>query len=126
MPYRHLATLFLATLLLAAVAVPVQADNEGKIIDDTSPQVIVDAMAAKGVRGVANIFTGWLEIPKQIDLVNQESGWERATVIGPFRGIGMAVVRTVAGVGELATFFIPYPGFFSPWFEPRFVWQREK
>ena len=77
MPYRHLATFLLATLLFAATAVPARATGE-RDIEQTTPQEIVDAMATKGVRGVANIFTGWLEIPKQIYITNQENGWQRS------------------------------------------------
>jgi len=96
-----------------------------KNVDTASPQDIVDAMATKGVRGAANILTGWVEIPKQIYITNEKDGWERATVIGPLKGIGMMVVRTVSGAGELLTFFIAYPGFFDPWIEPRYVWMKE-
>jgi putative exosortase-associated protein (TIGR04073 family) len=94
-------------------------------VESSSPQDVVDSMAAKGVRGAANLVTGWGEFPKQIYLTGVRDGWLRGTVIGPLKGIGMTVVRTVSGAGELLTFFVPYPGFYDPWFEPRFVWQKE-
>jgi putative exosortase-associated protein (TIGR04073 family) len=94
-------------------------------VENSSPQDVVDSMAAKGVRGAANIVTGWVEFPKQIYLTGERDGWLRGAVIGPLKGLGMTVVRTVSGAGELLTFFVPYPGFFDPWFEPRFVWQKE-
>jgi len=94
-------------------------------VENSSPQDVVDHMAAKGVRGAANLVTGWGELPKQIYLTGVRDGWLRGTVIGPLKGIGMTVVRTVSGAGELITFFIPFPGFYDPWFEPRFVWQNE-
>ena len=94
-------------------------------VESSSPQDVVDSMAAKGVRGAANLVTGWVEIPKQIYLTGARDGWLRGTVIGPLKGIGMTVVRTVSGAGELITFFVPFPGFYDPWFEPRFVWQNE-
>ena len=94
-------------------------------VEDSSPQDVVDKMAAKGVRGAANIVTGWVELPKQIYLTGERDGWLRGAVIGPLKGFGMTVVRTVSGAGELLTFFAPYPGFYDPWFEPRFVWQKE-
>jgi putative exosortase-associated protein (TIGR04073 family) len=94
-------------------------------IDDASPQDIVEGMATKGVRGAANILTGWVEIPKQIYVTGKETGWLRGSIIGPLKGIGMTVVRTVSGAGELLTFFVAYPGFYDPWFEPRFVWMKE-
>jgi putative exosortase-associated protein (TIGR04073 family) len=96
-----------------------------KTIDSASPQEIVDGMATKGVRGAANILTGWVELPKQIYVTGERDGWLRGSVIGPFKGIGMTIVRTVSGAGELVTFFLAYPGFYDPWIEPRFVWMKE-
>lgn len=96
-----------------------------RTVDNASPQDIVDGMATKGVRGATNIVTGWVEIPKQIYVTGKEGGWLRGTVIGPLKGIGMTVVRTVSGAGELLTFFLAYPGFYDPWIEPRFVWMKE-
>jgi putative exosortase-associated protein (TIGR04073 family) len=94
-------------------------------VESSSPQDVVDHMAAKGVRGAANLVTGWGEFPKQIYLTGEKDGWLRGAVIGPLKGIGMTLVRTVSGAGELLTFFVPFPGFYDPWFEPRFVWQKE-
>lgn len=113
-----LTSLWLATPHVAA------ADNF-RNVDTASPQDIVDGMATKGVRGAANIVTGWVEFPKQIYLTGERDGWLRGAVIGPLKGIGMTVVRTASGAGELLTFFIAYPGFFDPWFEPRYVWMKE-
>lgn len=96
-----------------------------KNVDTASPQDIVDGMATKGVRGAVNIATGWIEFPKQIYVTGEKDGWVRGAVIGPFKGIGMTLVRTVSGAGELVTFFAAYPGFFDPWIEPRFVWMKE-
>lgn len=117
--------IMLALLLSWSAACTSAVADSYSNVDTASAQYIVDSMAAKGVRGAANLVTGWFEIPKQIYLTNEESGWMRATAIGPFKGIGMAVVRTVSGAGELLTFFVAYPGFFDPWIEPRFVWQKE-
>jgi putative exosortase-associated protein (TIGR04073 family) len=111
-------------LLLAVTSDPASAANYQNV-DTASPQDIVDGMAAKGVRGAANLVTGWAEVPKQIYVTGVEGGWLRGAVIGPFKGIGMAVIRTVSGAGELMTFFVAYPGYYDPWIEPRFVWQSE-
>jgi len=122
--HKHILIVLAALFSWFVACTPAVADSY-KNVDTSSAQEIVDAMAAKGVRGAANLLTGWVEIPKQIHLTGEKDGWMRGTVIGPFKGIGMAVVRTVSGAGELLTFFVAYPGFFDPWFEPRFVWQDE-
>src|SRR5512133_513282 len=125
MRFKRLFLTLSATLLLSgAFAANGNAENF-RTVDNSSPQDIVDGMATKGVRGAANLLMGWVEFPKQIYVTGQESDWLRGAVIGPFKGIGMTVVRTVSGAGELLTFFLAYPGFYDPWIEPRFVWQKE-
>jgi len=122
-----LAKLCIFSLLSAVLlASTIAAEASGfKNVDTASPQDIVDGMASKGVRGAANILTGWVEFPKQIYITGEKDGWARGVVIGPLKGLGMTVVRTVSGAGELLTFFVAYPGFFDPWIEPRYVWMKE-
>ena len=121
---QRFRTLLLAPFLVLFLAGVLHADPY-QAVEYSTPQEVVDAMATKGVRGAANVVTGWLELPKQICITTREDGWARGAVIGPFKGIGMMLVRTFAGVGELTTFFVPYPGFYSPYFEPAYVWQKE-
>lgn len=94
-------------------------------IEDASAQEVVDAMANKFARGVANAATGWLEFPKQIYVTWQEDGPAKGLTVGPLKGVGMTVARTVAGAGEAATFFISWPGFFEPYMDPAYVWEKE-
>lgn len=118
----------LAVLLLAlsfAASGPALAGGLDKTLEDASPQQVVDGMANKLVRGVANIATGWLEIPKQIYITWKEEGAAKGLTVGPVKGIGMTLVRTGAGVGETLTFPVAYPGFYDPLFDPAYVWQKE-
>lgn len=121
---KLLLTILMGLLAWMATSVPATAGSY-RSIDTASAQDLVDNMAAKGVRGAANLVTGWAEIPKQIYVTGAEGGWLRGAVVGPLKGVGMAVIRTVSGAGELLTFFVAYPGYYDPWIEPRFVWQRE-
>jgi len=121
---RFLSTAMLVlTLSLLCTGQSAQADSRN--IDNSSPQEVVDAMANKLVRGVANIGTGWLEFPKQIYQTFKDEGVARGMTVGPIKGVGMTLVRTFAGVGETATFFVAYPGFYDPYFDPAYVWQKE-
>ena len=96
-----------------------------KTVENSSPQEIVSGMSAKAARGVANTATGWLEFPKQIYTTYTEDGPAKGICVGPLKGLGMTIIRTVSGIGELTTFFISYPGFYDPYFAPAFVWQKE-
>ena len=114
--------IFLLMGTLPAFAAPGGSYNS---IEDSSPQKLVDAMATKAARGIANTALGWVEFPKQIYLTINEDGVARGVFIGPMKGVGMTLIRTVAGVGEFVTFFVAYPGFYNPYFEPAFVWEKE-
>jgi putative exosortase-associated protein (TIGR04073 family) len=96
-----------------------------RTIENSSPQEVVDGIATKAVRGLANVTTGWLEFPKQIYLTYKEDGAAKGIFVGPLKGMGMALVRSVAGVGEFVTCFVAYPGFYDPYFDPAYVWQKE-
>lgn len=96
-----------------------------RTIETSSPQEIVGGMGSKVVRGVANVATGWLEFPKQIYMTSNEDGAAMGIFVGPLKGLGMTFVRTVSGAAEFLTFFSASPGFYDPYFEPAFVWQKE-
>uniref|UniRef100_C6E8T6 Exosortase system-associated protein, TIGR04073 family n=1 Tax=Geobacter sp. (strain M21) TaxID=443144 RepID=C6E8T6_GEOSM len=120
---KYVVVMALLVLALAGTVEMAQADDRN--VDSASPQEVVDGMANKLVRGVANIGTGWMEFPKQIYLTCRDDGFAQGLTVGPLKGIGMTVVRTVAGAGETATFFLAYPGFYDPYFDPAYVWQKE-
>ncbi|HTP64879.1 MAG TPA: exosortase system-associated protein, TIGR04073 family [Geobacteraceae bacterium] len=101
-----------------------QADSY-RNIENSSPQEVVDGMMNKAGRGMANMTTGWMELPKQIYETSRDEGAAKGASIGFLKGMGMMMARTLAGVGEFATFFVAYPGFFDPYFDPAYVWQKE-
>ncbi|MDX8411416.1 MAG: exosortase system-associated protein, TIGR04073 family [Mariprofundaceae bacterium] len=61
----------------------------------------------KFVRGLGNAATGWLEIPKNIAIESEASNVGMGVTWGLLKGVGHTVGRTIVGVVELATFFIP-------------------
>lgn len=75
-------------------------------------------------RGVANLFTGWMEIPKQV-MVGAEREGLLGGVVGLGKGMGLGVVRTVIGAYELLTFPAEVPENFRPPLTPEYVWQPE-
>lgn len=84
--------------------------------------VIVERMAYKLTRGVTNIGTAIVELPKQMYLsVRGED--EIGVVIGPMKGIGMTFYRAFTGVVETVFFLVPQPGYYDSMIDPEFVWQ---
>ncbi len=108
------ASLVLAVALLM-LAGPAWAGT-GAPNEDTGGRV-----ATKLFRGIANAATGWMEIPKQISLVWQESGPGTGLSWGLAKGVGYAVARSVAGAYEIVTFLVPVPADYRPIMEPEYV-----
>ncbi len=72
-------------------------------------------------RGVANTLTGWVELPKNIYNTSVKDNAFTGLTLGLARGVGMTVVRTGAGLFEIATFPIPLPQDYRPTLEPEYV-----
>ncbi len=80
--------------------------------------------AKKLGRGLANILTGWIELPKNIYDVSVEDNPLAGLTIGLAKGVGMTIVRTGAGVYEVVTFPFPIPEDYGPVLEPEFVFSE--
>lgn len=115
----------IVTLLFALGPLPEASATTLRSIENSSAQEVVDGMANKFARGVANTATGWLELPKQIAVTVQEEGPAKGLLVGPLKGVGMTLVRTLGGAGEALTFFVAWPGFFDPFIDPPYVWEKE-
>ena len=103
-------------LLYLVTIVPVYA------ADGPASDVIVEHMAVKLVRGITNIATCVVELPKQTYLTIKEDG-ASGTVIGPLKGIGMMVYRALMGASETILFLVPQPGYYDPMIDPDYVWK---
>ncbi|NQT21810.1 MAG: exosortase system-associated protein, TIGR04073 family [Candidatus Omnitrophica bacterium] len=78
----------------------------------------------KLVRGVANVLTGWVELPKNIYQTTVEDNILSGLTIGLAKGVGMSIVRTGAGIYETVTFPFPIPEDYAPVLEPEFVFSE--
>jgi len=69
-------------------------------------------------RGVVNVLTCWIEIPKQTHLGSQEENPLVGLAAGFVKGVGLTVLRAGVGIYEAVTFPIAYPkDFASPYEE---------
>jgi putative exosortase-associated protein (TIGR04073 family) len=120
--------LMAAGLLLAVClcAQPSHGLDDFKTVETSTPQEVTGGMSLKIVRGLSNVTLGWLELPKQVYITIHQDGVAMGLSVGTLKGIGMTLVRTLSGAGEVLTFPFPYPGFYNPYFEPAFVWQKER
>jgi len=79
----------------------------------------ISTSSEKLVTGVANAATGFIELPKNIILTSQRDGIAQGMTFGLVSGLMHAVGRTVIGVFDVATFWIPTP----PSVQPTYVWE---
>lgn len=73
-------------------------------------------------RGLVNVGTGWIELPKGIRDGSQEEAPLVGVTAGIFKGLGLGLLRTGVGVIEVVTFPFPWPKDYSPVYEPEYVW----
>jgi putative exosortase-associated protein (TIGR04073 family) len=104
------------TLLMLVVASPCLA------IEAQKPEAIADKMAFKFARGITNVATAIVEIPKQSYLTVRDRGGV-GYVVGPLKGLGMTLYRGLVGVAETVFFMVPQPGYYDPMIDPAYVWK---
>ncbi|MFA5068745.1 MAG: exosortase system-associated protein, TIGR04073 family [Candidatus Omnitrophota bacterium] len=103
-------------LCVAAIALPVFA-QEGSVIEK---------MGKKLGRGIVNIATGWVELPKNIyDISVEKNNPLMGITYGTLKGLGMTVVRTGAGAYDTVTFLFPVPQDYQPILQPEFVFEEK-
>ena len=108
--------LMFSLLLVTLAAMPSYAQ------ESQHPEAIAEKMAFKLVRGVANVTTAVVEIPKQTYMTIRDRG-DVGYAVGPLKGVGMAFYRLLVGVTETVFFAVPEPGYYDPMIEPEYVWQ---
>lgn len=96
--------------LLVAICVPVYAGDPVRKLG----------------RGIANIATGWMEFPKEIFKETEEKGEVSAIFIAPLKGMVKTIGRTLVGIYDATTFFIPLPRRYEPIIEPELVVSRDE
>ncbi|MDQ6957485.1 MAG: exosortase system-associated protein, TIGR04073 family [Mariprofundaceae bacterium] len=67
--------------------------------------------ATKFSRGIINLTTGWLEVPKNISNESRKSNAGVGLTYGTVKGSVHTVGRTAAGALDTATFFVPSESF---------------
>ncbi len=72
-------------------------------------------------RGVVNVVTSWVEIPRNIAVEWERTDPVTGVVMGSVKGIGWGFARLVTGVYETVTFPFPIPAGYGPLIEPEFI-----
>ncbi len=75
-------------------------------------------------RGLVNIVTGVVEIPKKVILISKNDSLSRGLTWGLVKGTAVGVLRTASGIYETVTFPIPAPAEYEPMIHPEFVFEE--
>lgn len=96
--------------------------NSATAGDSPKPESIAEKMSFKLVRGVTNVATAIVELPKQTILTSRNHG-DIGYVVGPIKGFGMTLYRGFIGITETLFFMVPQPGYYDPMIDPTYVWE---
>ena len=96
------------------------------VLSSCTPAWAQDPIHKMG-RGVVNVLTGWIEIPKQMFSGAHQDNQIMGAARGLVNGAGMGLLRIGVGLFEAVTFPIPYPkDFASPYEQMQlndFAWE---
>lgn len=107
--------------VLCALALSLLVTTQVHATNEQQPENITGKMAVKFGRGVTNIITAPIEIPKQTILMTRDMGVAGA-LVGPISGLVMTGYRAIIGVAETVLFMVPAPGYYDEMIDPEFVW----
>ena len=88
---------------------------------DAPPSYAEQALRKLG-RGIANVATCPAELVRIPVLVGRRDGYLPAMTVGILQGAWKGLVRGVAGLYEVVTFYAETPKDFRPVVTPEFVW----
>ena len=112
--------------LSVMLALPAFAEKE-PVDPDRKVDSEVSRVHGKFKRGLINVFTFPLEIPKQTKGVVEEGKNVPHKLVlvvpGVLKGVGYGVVRAMSGLWDVATFNINYPKDSQPLLKPDYVWE---
>lgn len=116
----------LAALVLAISVIPATtqrviaqgySDGEDVYRENTDISRIFNKLG----RGVINLLTGWVEIPKQVAKEWRRTDPFTGTVLGLCKGLVWGLARTFAGFYEIISFPFPVPRNYEPIIDPEYV-----
>lgn len=111
-------TKFIATALVACFLTVSAANAQGDLYREQSD---IDKMMEKLGRGVTNILTSWVEIPRQVAIEWEKTDPATGSIVGTIKGFGWGFARFFTGAYEIVTFPFPIPQDYDPLIEPEYI-----
>jgi len=110
----------------AVLVVGVASASAAGMIDETTggPSYVSGSLGKLG-RGIANIATCPIELPRTIEKVSLKDGYVAGATVGILQGVWRTVLRGVVGVFEVVTFPAEIPEGFKPLITPEFAFGHD-
>ena len=115
MKFGRIMGLAAAGLIIAMACSSAQAQRYG---DEYRDESAFGKMQNKLGRGLANVFTGVVEIPKNISREWRKSDPATGFIVGGVKGVGWAATRMAVGAFDTVTFPVPVPANYEPLMQP--------
>lgn len=115
MKWMKLASVAMLLMVIASGTAFAQA---GEIYRQQSD---ANKMLHKLGRGITNVLTCWVEVPRQVATEWEARDPISGLVLGTIKGVGWGFARFATGVYETFTFPLPIPEGYKPLIEPEFV-----
>jgi putative exosortase-associated protein (TIGR04073 family) len=115
MRLRHTIVMLAVTGVMLLMVAPATAQRYGDEYRDGSA---FGKMQHKLGRGLTNLFTGVVEIPKNISREWRKSDPATGVIVGGVKGVGWAATRVAVGAFETVTFPVPVPANYEPLMQP--------
>lgn len=113
---RRLMAALVATVVVSLAPNTVQA--QAQFGDEYRDNSAFGKMGEKLGRGLANILTGVVEIPKNISREWRRTDPGTGLIVGGVKGVGAFATRLAVGAYETITFPIPVPANYEPLMYP--------
>jgi putative exosortase-associated protein (TIGR04073 family) len=76
-------------------------------------------------RGIANVVTSPVELPRTVEKVALRDGWVAGSTVGALQGVARFFLRAGAGLFEIVTFPVEVPPGYQPLIRPEFVFGND-
>lgn len=113
----------LVSLITLATVLSVGVAHAQSDYDVERDQSTIGKMMTKLGRGVLNIVTCWLEIPRNVAIQWEQTDPITGLFVGGAKGIGWGFARLVTGAYETLSFPFPVPPGYVAMIEPEYIVQ---
>ena len=111
---------------VALVLVGATAPTAAAVVDETKggPSYVSGSLRKLG-RGIANVVTCPIELPRTVEKVALRDGYLAGGTVGILQGAWRTILRGVVGIFEVVTFPVEIPKGFAPLIKPEFAFGHD-